>query len=262
MTKKFSFSDLVDIMTKLRGPGGCPWDHEQTHETLIPYLIEEAYEVIDAIERKNKKDLCEELGDLLLQVVFHAQVAKDENNFTIEDVVTSISEKMIRRHPHVFGDTNVSGSDEVVKNWEQIKKSEKDSQGKSGSLFDSVPRSLPALMQSYKLSKKASKVGFDWKHTGPVIEKIEEEVAELKEALANGDKTHIEHEVGDVFTSIANLCRFIKVEPELSLQKANNRFRERFKKMEEKIALRGHVMENLTEEQWTALWDEAKRELS
>lgn len=248
-------------MAQLRGPGGCPWDHEQTHKTLIPYLIEEAYEVIDAIESGNSDHLREELGDLLLQVVFHAQIAQDEKRFTIEDVAQGIAEKLIRRHPHVFADTTVSGAEEVTLNWDAIKKEEKKNQA-AGSVLDSIPKSAPALFQAYELGKKAAKETFDWDHVSGVMAKIEEEVAELKEALDQNKFTAIQSEMGDLFFALSNLSRHLKINPEEALRGTNTRFRKRYQAMEQQLKIRGQQMKHLTAKEKESLWEEAKKEQS
>ncbi|MBI4410997.1 MAG: nucleoside triphosphate pyrophosphohydrolase [Deltaproteobacteria bacterium] len=252
------FDQLVEIMAILRGPGGCPWDHEQTHKSIAPQLIEECHEVLDAIENENNPHLCEELGDLLLHVLFHAQIASDEKTFDIHDVINEISAKLVRRHPHVFGNTKVSGADQVVTNWDKIKAGE-NKKHKGESYLDSAPKSLPALFQAFKLTKKASKVGFDWKKTGEVLLKIDEEIGELKEALKRKKQNELEHEVGDLFFALANLCRFLKIQPEEALQKANRRFRGRFWEMEKKIRKKKKKMEKLSAAEWDRLWNEAKK---
>lgn len=254
-----SFDKLVQIMGRLRGPDGCPWDHQQTHESIVPQLIEETYEVVEAIEKRNSLNLSEELGDLLLHVVFHAQMAQEEGTFTIDDVVSGITQKLIRRHPHVFGDTQVDGAEEVIKNWDKIKDMEKASQGYE-SLLSGVPRSLPGLQQAYKLTKKASKVGFDWQQTEEVIKKIEEEIEELKEVLTKTDQKEIEHEIGDLFFTLANICRHIHVHPEEALRGANGRFRERFGYMEKKVHQKGKEISDLSMTEMDQLWEEAKKQ--
>ncbi len=249
------FEELVKIMYRLRRE--CPWDKEQTHDSLIPYMIEETYEVIDTIRSKDKKHLEEELGDLLLQVVFHAELATQSGDFNIDDVCRGITQKLIRRHPHVFGDTNVSSADDVIKNWDQIKQEEKKNQ--QDSYLESVPKSLPALFQSYKLCKKASKVGFDWPETQNVFDKIEEEFRELREAITEKNSDSIRHELGDILFSISNLCRFLKAEPEEALQECNGRFRKRFELMEQNINQQGLKMDALTLKEWDQFWNEAKK---
>lgn len=252
-----SFDKLVSIMAKLREPGGCPWDHEQTHESILPQLLEETYEVMSAVDDKNAPHLCEELGDLLLHLCFHAQIASEKNHFTMEDVVKGILEKLIRRHPHVFGDVKVENASDVIKNWDAIKAQE-EKKHKGTTYLDSVPRALPSLMQAYKLSKKASKVGFDWKNTSDVIQKINEEIEELKQAMKANDKENLEHEVGDLFFALANLCRFIHIQPEEALRKANHRFRDRFAWMEKTIQQKDQKMDILSAPEWDELWNQAK----
>ena len=254
-------NELIQIMARLRAPGGCPWDHEQTHKTLIPFLIEEAYEVIDAIESGNPTHLREELGDLLLQVVFHAQIAQDDKRFTIEDVAQGIAEKLIRRHPHVFADATVSGADEVTRNWDTIKKEEKKNQV-AESVLDSIPKSAPALFQAYELGKKTSKESFDWDHVEDVMAKIEEEVAELKEALKQNNSKEIQSEMGDIFFAISNLSRHLQINPEEALRGTNNRFRKRYLAMEKKLEIRGQKMKDLSTEEKNNLWEEVKKEQS
>lgn len=245
-------------MAILRGPEGCPWDHEQTHQSIIPQLIEETYELIDAIESKNDTHLCEEVGDLLLHVLFHAQMASDRGVFDIHQVVEGLTNKLVRRHPHVFGDVKVSSAGEVMVNWDQIKAGEKKAL-KRVSHLDGVPRQLPALFQAYKLSRKASKLGFDWEKKEDVFEKIEEELGELKDALKNKNHEEWEHEMGDLFFALANLCRFLKIEPEEALRHTNNRFRNRFSVMEQKIKKSKKNPKNLKPNQWDKLWKTAKK---
>ena len=246
-------------MARLRAPGGCPWDREQTHETILPKLVEESYELIAAVESKNNDHVREELGDLLLHVLFHSQIARDEGTFEINDVIRILSEKLIRRHPHVFADVTVKDSDEVMKNWDTIKAGEKKKKPDE-SLFDSVPQSFPALLEAHKLNKKAAKVGFDWKKTDDVLAKIEEEIGEFREELRTKNGEGLEHEMGDLLLALANLCRFIDVQPEEALRKANGRFRKRFHLMEKKIEAEGKKMETLSPEEWDRYWTEAKKE--
>src|SRR3989338_9175551 len=205
-----SFDELIQIMDRLRGPGGCPWDHEQTHESIVPQLIEETYEAISAIDEKNWPHLCEELGDLLLHLIFHSQIASETKDFTINDVTAGLSAKLIRRHPHVFGDTKVKNAAEVIQNWDKIKAGE-NKKHKGESALDNIPKALPALMQAYKLTKKASKMGFDWEKTEQVLKKVDEEIREIKAAVKNKNQDEIIDEIGDLFFSLANLCRFLKV---------------------------------------------------
>lgn len=254
----FDMDPLIDVMATLRSPGGCPWDIEQTHDSLRRYMIEEVYEVIEAIENEDAPLLCEELGDLLLQIVFHARVAEECGTFTMQDVIDGITEKMIRRHPHVFGDISVRDAGEVLVNWDAIKAQEKKGQRKGA--LDGVSPGLPALMAAFKLQKKASKVGFDWDEAKHVWDKVREELGELAEASAEGDTKAIEEEFGDVLFSLVNLSRFLKVEPETSLTAANHKFRRRFTYIETKIAEQGKTWQDMTLKEMDKLWGEAKLE--
>lgn len=254
----FDMSPLTDVMTTLRSPGGCPWDIEQTHESLRRYMIEEVYEVIEAIENEDAPLLCEELGDLLLQIVFHARVAEECGHFSMQDVIDGVTAKMIRRHPHVFGDINVLDAGEVLVNWDAIKAREKAGQRKG--TLDGVSPGLPALMAAFKLQKKASKVGFDWDEAKEVWEKVREELGELAEASAEGDKKMIEEEFGDVLFSLVNLSRFLHIEPETSLTLANHKFRRRFTFIEEKMEEQGKKWQDMTLDMMNALWERAKQE--
>ncbi len=254
----FDMQPLTDVMATLRSPGGCPWDIEQTHESLRRYLIEEVYEVIEAIENEDAPLLCEELGDLLLQIVFHARVAEECGEFSMQDVIDGVTEKMIRRHPHVFGDITVNDAGEVLVNWDAIKAQEK--VGKRTGTLDGVSPGLPALMAAFKLQKKASKVGFDWDEAKEVWEKVREELGELAEASAAGDKTAIEEEFGDVLFSLVNLSRFLHVEPETSLTAANHKFRRRFNFIEEKMEEQCKKWQDMTLDSMYELWDLAKQE--
>lgn len=256
-----SFDTLINIMALLRGPGGCPWDHEQTHLSILPQLIEETYELVEAIESENDEHFCEELGDLLLHVVFHAQMARDRKKFDIENVINGLCEKLVRRHPHVFSDQQADTASEVSANWEQIKSTEKKTHAVK-SYLDAVPKSFPALLQSYKISKRASKVGFDWKKKEQVFEKIEEEIAELKAAIAQKNKEEIEHEVGDLLFSMSSLARKYDIDPEEALRKANQRFRKRFLVMEKHIDNSGTKMQDIAPTQWEEMWQQAKRKLA
>ncbi|EKD42819.1 MAG: hypothetical protein ACD_73C00006G0003 [uncultured bacterium] len=251
-----AFDELVLIMNKLLAPNGCPWDLKQTHETLIPYLIEEAYEVVDAIERKSIPDLKEELGDLLLQVVFHAALAQREAHFDVDHVAAGISEKLIRRHPHVFGTASCESAADVMKQWDEIKSLEKS--GRDETILDSVPKSLPSLFEAYKISKKAAKTGFDWDDSQGILDKINEEIGELKQALENKDEANTEEELGDLLFSIVNWCRHQKIDPERALKKSNSKFRKRFLAMEKHIKNDNKKMETLDLAQWESYWCQAK----
>ena len=263
------FEALVAVQSRLRAPGGCPWDREQTHQTLRTYLIEEAYEVLDAIEAGNPKDLQEELGDLLLQVLFHADLAREAGAFDISGVITGINDKMIRRHPHVFGDVKVKTSGEVLKNWAQLKakeKAEASSLAKStttppASALDGVPRSLPALLEAYQLTRKASQVGFDWEHAHGVLEKVEEEISELRSALGSSSREAIEEEVGDLLFSLVNLARLLKLDPEVALKHSNLKFNRRFREMEREALAAGRRIPDLSKEELEDLWAAAKSKL-
>lgn len=257
-----SFTDLVGIMARLRAPGGCPWDREQSHETLRKYFIEETYEVIEAIDAGDPNLLCEELGDTLLQAVFHAQLAAEEGTFTIDDVTAQIVEKLIRRHPHVFGSVEVSGSEEVLRNWEQIKRSEKGgtSAETSRSVLDGVPRGLPALMQAMEISKRAVKFGFEWPDFAGVLAKVEEEITELKAALAapDPDRAEIFSELGDLLFTIVQIARWQKIDPEEALRAMLARFSARFRYMERRALNQDRSLSGMTLQEMDALWEEAK----
>jgi len=255
------FETLVGLMARLRAPGGCPWDREQTIRSLRPYLIEEAYETLDAIEREDWQDLPDELGDVLLQVVFQAQIASEEGLFEIGDVIDAISEKLIRRHPHVFGDENAETSGRVLERWEQIKAQEKQDRGgqpaEAGVLGD-VPQHQPALPEAYKLGKRASKTGFDWPEFAGLLEKLQEEAVELEEARRSADADRLEDEVGDLLFMCVNIARFLKVNPELALKRANRKFRTRFRYIEEQLEAQGRTLEDSDLEEKEKLWQQAK----
>lgn len=260
------FIDLVNVQARLRAPGGCPWDREQTHETLRTYLIEETYEVLDAIESGSKEELAEELGDLLLQVLFHADLAREDKAFDLTDVITGIHDKMIRRHPHVFGNVKAETSGEVLKNWAQIKAQEKQkiqltSEPKKTSVLDGVPRSLPALLEAFQISRRAAKVGFDWEEVDGIFEKISEEVAELKSALNPLDRAAVEDELGDLLFTVVNLSRFFGLDPEVTLKRSNRKFKQRFILMEADALARNVELSKLSQEQLEELWSTAKRKV-
>ena len=254
------FERLVEIMRRLRAPDGCPWDREQTHETLKPYLIEEAYEVLDEIDGGNDANLAAELGDVLLKVVFHAQMASEEGRFGVEDVSRAIVEKLERRHPHVFGDVRADTPEAVVENWEAIKeaeKQEKDDQSKG--LLDDVPRHLPALLRAENLQRKAARVGFDWDKLEEVTTKAKEEVAEFIETLDREDSPErVREELGDLLFSIVNVARFVGVSPEDALTRTNQKFISRFQYIERKLEQQGTSPAEATLEQMDVLWEEAK----
>ncbi|MFI5395115.1 MAG: nucleoside triphosphate pyrophosphohydrolase [Candidatus Binatia bacterium] len=257
MSSAEAFAELVRIMERLRGPGGCPWDREQTHQSIKPYLIEEAYEVAEAIEENDTDELQAELGDLLLQIVFHAEMARAAGLFTIEDVVRGISAKMIRRHPHVFGDTTVKDSDEVLRNWARIKAEERRGR-EDRSTVSGVPRALPALLRSHRLSEKASGVGFDWERAGEVLDKAREEFAELEAALQLADPAEVEAELGDLLFALTSLGRHLGIHAEDALHRANDRFIRRFRYIEERLAERHQNIHDASVEEMNTLWEEAK----
>jgi len=252
------FAALVDTVARLRAPGGCPWDREQTHASLKRYAIEETYEVIDAIDSGEPAKLEDELGDLLLQVLLHAQISSETNGFDIADVCARIREKLQRRHPHVFADVEVSGVDDVLHNWEQIKRAEPEHEERK-SVLDGVPKSLPALMRAAKISKKAARTGFDWPEVGAIIEKLHEETAELEEAVAKGDKSQVRSEIGDLLFTIVNIARFEGIDPEEALTEMLGRFTMRFNRIESEAAERGRDISDMTLEEMDAIWNEAKR---
>ena len=246
---------LRAIVTLLRSPEGCPWDREQTHESLRAGLLEEACETIDAITKADDANLREELGDLLLQVVFHTDLAAERGAFTLEDAAQHTCEKLIRRHPHVFGDVDASDTQAVLRQWEQIKREEK---GESASIMDGIPRALPALIRAANIQKKAARVGFDWPDTAGVIDKFREELAELSVELESGDPKTLEHELGDILFTAVNMARKLGVEPELALEHANQRFITRFQHMEKSAATNDQKLEDLNPEALDTLWREAK----
>ncbi len=261
------FDDLVAVQARLRAPGGCPWDREQTHATLRTYLIEEAYEVLDAIERESPQDMAEELGDLLLQVLFHADMAREAGSFDISNVITGIRDKMVRRHPHVFGSVKAETSGEVLKNWAQIKAKEKQSSAKEAtphpqSTLDGIPKHLPALLEAYQLTRRAAQVGFDWEHVEGVFEKLEEEIMELRTAIASLNRRAVEEELGDLLFSAVNLSRFIGFDPEVILKQSNMKFKKRFMEMEGKALAAGKDLSKLSKEELEQLWNLAKVEVS
>jgi MazG family protein len=250
---------LRQVVARLRAPEGCPWDREQTHVSLRAGLLEEAYEVVEAINQADDANLREELGDLLLQVVFHAQIAAEESRFDFDGVAQEITEKLIRRHPHVFGDDRCADSDAVLKRWEEIKRAEKGHTDHS--ILEGITGGLPALMRAEKVQKKVAKVGFDWAEVGPVIAKIREEMAELELEMA-GTPLRMEEELGDLLFSVVNLARKMRVDPEVALQRATDRFSGRFRKVETLARERGWPLGEIGLEQLDILWEEVKRKES
>ncbi len=257
-----NFEDLVALMDRLRDPGGCPWDREQTYGSLRGYLLEECYEVVDAIDRQDPIGLREELGDLLFQVVFLSRLAKEGGDFDAFDVVRGIGAKMIRRHPHVFGKDRLDDSDQVLRRWEEIKRSEKADEGSvaAPSVLDGVPRALPALLKSERLGKKASRVGFDWNRAEDVMEKVEEEWSELREAVVSGDRARLEEELGDLLFTIANFARKLRLDAEKCLEGANAKFERRFRRLESSLRERGLEPSEAGPERMERVWNEIKGE--
>jgi nucleoside triphosphate diphosphatase len=270
-----TFNDLIELMDRLRSPGGCPWDREQTYGTLAPMLLEEAYEAFDALEEARQgrpDDLREELGDLLFQIAFFARVAKERGEFAIDDVIDQVHAKMVRRHPHVFGEVTANDSAEVLRNWEAIKAEEKRAASKSGrgenessSILDGVSTKAPALMEAHQLSTKAARVGFDWRHVEEIFEKLHEEVAELQAAIEKhktsdqeADHFRVREEIGDLLFVITNIARHMNVEPEAALKLTNRKFRRRFGYIEKQLRERNRKLDETSLEELEELWQEAK----
>jgi MazG family protein len=253
-----AFSRLVDIMARLRGPNGCPWDREQTPESLRPYLLEEAYEVLEAIERGDPAAVRDELGDVLLQVVFQSQLAAEAGRFTVADVAQAISDKLVRRHPHVFGDVHVDGADEVVRNWNRIKAEERKAAGVEGVLAG-VPAALPALVRAQRLGERARHLGLDWRAVGEVFDKVHEEERELTEAIESGDPAAIEHELGDLLLTLTSVARHLGVSAELALRAAADRFVARTARVEAAARARGMALADVPPEELEKLWKDAAR---
>ena len=248
--------ELIKIMSALRGEKGCPWDREQTMESLKPFIVEEAYEVLEAIDEKNPEDVKEELGDLLFQIVFQCQIAREKGYFDMADVIEKIGTKMIARHPHVFGDADYKTSAEVLVHWEAQKKRE----GKQReSLLEGVPKTLPSLLRAHRLQDRAARVGFDWDKVGDVMKKLDEEIGEFKEAMEKNNEDAIEEELGDVLFMLVNISRFIGVNPEDALRKTISKFISRFRYIEMAAADSGRTLSDMTLAEMDALWDEAKR---
>lgn len=259
MQNDSSFSELVAIMARLRGLDGCPWDRQQTHATLRPYLLEEAYEALEAIDAEDDGELCRELGDVLLQVVFHAQIAAEEGRFDIEAVGRAIVDKLIRRHPHVFDDARADGADEVLRRWEQIKKQEREEQGKAApSSLEGIPKQLPALMRAQRIQARAARQGFDWDAIGGALDKVEEEFAEVRQSWKRGEDAAVEEEFGDLLFSLVNASRFLKVDSEQALRRAVDKFERRFRALEEIVQARGQEVAALSLAALDAIWDEVK----
>ena len=277
-----AFAKLAAVMARLRAPGGCPWDREQTHSTLRTYLIEEAYEVLDALDSRDDSKFAEELGDILLQVLFHAQIAAEQRRFSINDVIREIHDKMIRRHPHVFGNVKANTSAQVLRNWELLKKQERQSKSPTAvvgtelarpsssstpqqdSLLDGVPHTIPALLEAFQLTRKAARIGFDWPNVEGIFDKLHEESTELREVLRKKESdARIESELGDILFVAVNLSRFLNVDPEIALHKASAKFTRRFREMEKIAREQGTILAEIPRPQLESLWDQSKqRELS
>ncbi|MGN7313240.1 nucleoside triphosphate pyrophosphohydrolase [Alkalicoccobacillus gibsonii] len=251
------FATLRQVIATLRGPNGCPWDKKQTHESLKPYLIEEAYEVLDAIDQQDDEHLVEELGDVLLQVMLHAQIGEDAGWFSIQDVVAAVTNKMIRRHPHVFGEGTAHTAEDVLTNWDAIKKAEKGDA--ETSLLTDIPTALPGLMKAIALQKKAAKVGFDWGNVEPIWDKLDEELTEWKDELAGADKQKMEAELGDVLFTIANVARFYKLDAEQAIAQTNMKFKKRFEYIEERVKEQGKQVTELSLDELESIWQESKQ---
>lgn len=251
------FYNLVQVVDRLLGPGGCPWDIEQTHESLKKYLIEEAYEVLEAIDAGNQALFKEELGDLLLQPLMHTQIEQRDSDWGIDEVAQSLADKLVRRHPHVFGDLSVADSEEVLKNWDRIKSLEKG--GAPESILAGIPKGMASLLRAYQVSKRAARAGFEWEGIEGVFDKLHEEEVELKEAIENKDLDSIESEIGDLLFTVVNIARWAKVEPEEALRKMLNRFTARFAFMEQRSP---RPLSDLTPGEWDDLWNQSKKELA
>ena len=256
--EKYTFDDFKKIIEILRSPEGCPWDREQTHNTIRNEFIEETYEAVDAIDRGDKTDLCEELGDVLLQIMLHSQIADENGDFNVEDVIDGVAKKMVLRHPHVFGDVSVENSAQVLENWDKIKKTEKHQTSYTDTL-KSVPMSYPALMRAQKIQKRAGKVGFDFESIEAPLQKLNEEHAELLEAVATGDKEKITEEYGDLLFTMVNISRFLKIDSEEALQKASDKFIKRFAAVEDAADKKGKDMKEMSLKELDALWDDVKK---
>jgi MazG family protein len=254
------FQKLVDLMARLRAPGGCPWDREQTFDTIKPYTLEETYEVLDAIDRRDWAELACELGDLMLQVVFYSQMAAEENLFRVDDSLDAINEKLVRRHPHVFGDEYAATGEHVKKRWDEIKAAEKIRKGIGDeTLLGGVPRNLPALVEAQQIASRAAGAGFDWENVEQVIDKLHEELNEFHQARRGVSQAELENELGDMLFVLVNIARFVKVDPEQALRRTNAKFRERFGHVERRLAERGRKVTESTIDEMEELWQEAKR---
>ncbi|MEC8891724.1 MAG: nucleoside triphosphate pyrophosphohydrolase [Candidatus Poribacteria bacterium] len=257
--KNVSFDRLVDVVAMLRSKNGCPWDLAQTHESLKADLIEEAYELIEAIDAKVPKKICDELGDLLMQVMLHSQIATDRNEFSVDEVIENLTEKLVRRHPHVFGSVVATDENEVLENWEEIKRGEEGNKDRKSSL-DGIPHSLPSLQRAEKIQKRASRAGFDWDQTEDVLPKLQEEIDEIEESIRNDDITEIEMEIGDLLFSVVNLCRFLNVQPEEALRKSTRKFVDRFQRMETALERTNKKFKDYDLSTLDQIWEQVKQQ--
>lgn len=253
-----AFHELVELMAALRGPEGCPWDRKQTPGSLKPFLVEECYEVVDALDEGKPDKIKEELGDLLFQIVFHARIAEEAGHFTMHDVITAIHEKMIRRHPHVFGDEKLATDKEVLANWEEIKKKEKGHVDRK-SILEGVPKELPSLLRAHRLQERAARVGFDWNHLNEALPKLDEEIQEFKASLKEENAGKIEEELGDLFFTLVNISRFLGVNPDEALRKTISKFIYRFRYIEEQAENAGRSLNDLSLADMEKLWQESKK---
>ncbi len=258
MKEKYVFNDLLTIMEKLRSDDGCPWDKEQTHDSLTKCLIEEAYETCDAISEKSPEKMAEELGDVLLQVVFHAQIGKEEKTFSMDDIIDGICKKLVYRHPHIFGDKKFNSSDQVLESWEKLKIQEKGYSSEADSM-NKIPKNFPALMRAYKVQQKAQRVGFDWPEISGAFNKIYEETQELKQSIDTNDSDMQKEEAGDLLFAVVNVCRFLDIDPEQCLNKSSDKFIKRFTYVENSCIDNGLDMKQMTIDELDKYWDEAKK---
>jgi len=265
-TSEKQISRLISILADLRGPNGCPWDKEQTYKDINPYMLEEVHEVMEAIDNNDFEELKKELGDLLMHIVFHCQLASEEGRFTLADVAEAVCEKLIRRHPHVFGETKVKDSEEVLRNWEKIKAEERKEQNHGDrSLLEGLPKALPSLLRALRIGEKAHRVGFDWSDSDGVFRKVEEELSELRDVIASPDgaqdgtkQSRMEEELGDLLFTLVSVGRFLKIDSDSALRKSTNKFVRRFQQMEKEIRLQNRSMHDLSPAEWDVLWSRAK----
>ena len=255
-----AFHKLIEVLETLMGENGCPWDREQTRESLKPYLVEETYEVLEALDENDPKKIMDELGDMLYQILFHSKISNLRGEFDIWDVINNLNEKMIRRHPHVFNKGKLDTPDQVINQWEEIKKKE-NIKNKNQSVLESIPKSLPSLLRAQKIQKKVSKEGFDWNHITDVFNKLDEEVSEFKQAVRQGEETNIRAEFGDILFTLVNIAKFKNIDAEEALRETNNKFIKRFQYIERKIEKKGTNLKKTSTKELEKYWEEAKRTL-